>query len=478
MTIVFLRGVLLPTMTLQEGQSQVVTQNTWAKTYGGSEFDISGRNSIQQTTDGGYIVVGRTISFGAGDEDVLVLKLDENGIVEWQKTYGGPEKDRGRSIEQTSDGGYIVAGWTFSFGALDGDIFVIKLDENGIVEWQKTYGGPSFEESDIILQTPDGGYIVGEETFSFGAGGRDAWLFKLDENGNMEWQKTYDGSRFDEFSSIQLTPDGGYVFAGETQSFGVGSGANVENMWVVKLDEDGNMEWQKTYGGPGQDEAETIQLTNDGGYIVAGHTESFGAGDKDIWILKLDSEGNLGDCSEDFVEDSNASTNNSGSPVTDTSASVSDIDSTTAETNAAIEDTDVIINIQCQVTMTSGFGFDFGFDFGFGPSFLANGTNFLDDPDKPDLRFQEFGLASWFKTSHNAMNANAMIVNKGGLGSGENMNYGLYLNWESVLKRALSPQTIQITSLPLPILIIMVTRNTQLLPMIYQSSNYTLMVRW
>ena len=126
------------------------------------------------------------------------------------------------------------------------------------------------------------------------------------------------------------------------------------------------------------------------------------------------------------------------------------------------------------ITMTYGFGFDFG----FGPSFLANGTNFLDDPDKPDLRFQEFGLASWFKTSHNAMNANAMIVNKGGLGSGENMNYGLYLNWESVLKRALSPQTIQITSLPLPILIIMVTRNTQLLPMIYQSSNYTLMVRW
>ena len=219
------------------------------------------------------------------------------------------------------------------------------------------------------------------------------------------------------------------MFAGETQSFGVGSEANIENVWVVKLNGSGIVEWQKTYGGPGQDEAETIQLTNDGGYIVAGHTESFGAGGKDIWILKLDSEGNLGDCSEDFVEDSNASTNDSSSPVADTSASVSDIGSTTAETNAAIEDTDVIINIQCQVTMTS--------EFGFGPSFPATGTNFLDEPDKPDLRLQEFSLASWFKTSHNAVGANAMIVNKGGLGgegAGENMNYGMYLNWGERLK--------------------------------------------
>ena len=126
------------------------------------------------------------------------------------------------------------------------------------------------------------------------------------------------------------------------------------------------------------------------------------------------------------------------------------------------------------ITMTYGFSFDFS----FGPSFLANGTNFLDEPHKPDLRLQEFSLVSWFKTSHNAVGANAMIVNKGGLGSGVDLNYGLYLNWESVLERALSPQTVKNTSSPLPTLTIMVMRNTQLLLLIYQSSNYTLMDRW
>ena len=342
--------ILLPGMPVQEGQSQLVTQNTWAKTYGGSLFDSSARNSIQQTSDGGYVALGITESFGAGGRDILVLKLDKDGDIEWQKAYGGPAEDRASSIEETSDGGYIVAGWTRSFGA-GFDIWILKLDKDGNVEWEKTYGGPGFEESDFILETPDGGYIVGEETFSFGAGRRDAWLFKLDVNGNIEWQKTYGGPRFDELSSIQLTPDGGYVLAGETQSFGIGSESNIENVWVVKLDVSGNVEWQRTYGGSGRDEAESIQLTSDGGYIVAAYTESFGAGGRDVWILKLDSEGNVGKCSEGFIGDSTASINDSTSPITDTSASISDVATMTTDTNAVVENTDVTINTDIDVSM-------------------------------------------------------------------------------------------------------------------------------
>jgi hypothetical protein len=261
----------------------------WQKTYGGPDWDIA--SSIQQTSDGGYIVAGDTRSFGAGGWDIWVLKLDQNGNIQWQKTYGGRSDDSASSIQQTSDGGYIVAGDTRSFGAGDLDIWVLKLDQNGNIQWQKTYGGPmdDYNSSPSIQQTSDGGYIVAGDTKSFGAGRWDIWVLKLDQNGNIQWQKTYGGRSDDSASSIQQTSDGGYIVAGDTRSFGAGE----SEIWVLKLDQNGNIQWQKTYGGRSDDFAPFIQQTSDGGYIVAGDTMSFGAGDLDIWVLKLDQNGNI-----------------------------------------------------------------------------------------------------------------------------------------------------------------------------------------
>jgi len=261
---------------------------TWQKAYGGgSHNEIA--TSIQQTSDGGYIVAGYTYSFGAGDNDFWVLKLDASGNVTWQKTYGGSYHDEAYSIHQTSDGGYIVAGFTGSFGAGGYDFWVLKLDSSGNITWQKTYGGSSYEYANSIEQTSDGGYIIAGYTSSFGAGSQDMWILKLDSSGNVTWQKTYGGSESDMAYSIQQTSDGGYIVAGRMEP----SGAGYYNFWVLKLNASGNVTWQKTYSGSSYDEAKSIKQTSDGGYIVAGYTESFGAGYEDIWVLKLDSSGNV-----------------------------------------------------------------------------------------------------------------------------------------------------------------------------------------
>jgi hypothetical protein len=261
--------------------------STWAKTYGGSDDDCA--TSIQETSDGGFIVAGYTKSFGAGDVNHWILKLNSNGDVSWQKTYGGSSFDYGGSIQETSDGGFIAAGHTDSYGAGGGDYWILKLDANGNVTWQKTYGGSDGEWSPSIQETSDGGFIVVGDTRSYGAGGGDYWILKLDANGNVTWQKTYGGSSIDSARSIKETSDGGFIVAGDTRSFGAGYG----DYWILKLDANGNVTWQKTYGGSYLDVALSIQETFDGGFIVAGYTISYGVGDYDFWILKLDANGDV-----------------------------------------------------------------------------------------------------------------------------------------------------------------------------------------
>jgi hypothetical protein len=253
-----------------------------AKTYGGAGDDYA--NSIQQTSDGGYIVAGYTQSFGAGFTDFWALKLDASGQVVWQKTYGGGNDEVANSIQQTSDGGYIVAGWTRSFGAGGPDLWALKLDASGQVVWQKTYGGGNDEVANSIQQTSDGGYIVAGLS-----GSSDFWVLKLDASGQVLWQKTYGGGGLDYAYSIQQTSDGGYIVAARTFSFGAGNW----DVWALKLDASGQVLWQKTYGGGDLDEARSIQQTSDGGYIVAGSTFSSGAGQADFWVLKLDGNGNV-----------------------------------------------------------------------------------------------------------------------------------------------------------------------------------------
>jgi len=312
---------------------------TWQKRYGASKWD--GAHSIQQTSDGGYIVAGWTQSFGARCEDLSVLKLNGDCTVAWQKRYCGIHDDRARSIQQTSDGGYIVAGATESFGAGDQDFWVLKLDSDGTVSWQKTYGGTKCDEAHSIQVTTDGGYIVVGNTESFDAGDVDFWVLKLNSDGTITWQKRYGGPRNDSASSIQQSRDGGYVVAGYTASFA----AHNYDFWVLKVNSDGTVAWQKTYGGTKEEEARSIQQTRDGGYIVAGYTQSFGAGGNDFWILKLDSDGRIlfNPASGASVRDTNVVPVDTNCTVVDTTATVTNTSATVTDTNATVTDTNATI---------------------------------------------------------------------------------------------------------------------------------------
>jgi len=261
----------------------------WAKTYGGIYNEWP--RSIQQTSDGGYIVAGETSSFGAGSDDFWILKFASDGSNEWQKTYGGSLYDVAHSIQQTSDGGYVVAGETSSFGNEGQDIWVLKLASDGGSEWQRTYGGDEIVSAPSILQTVDGGYIVAGRISITGEDkwGYDIWILKLTSDGEIEWQKIYGGNRNDSASFLKQRDDGGYIVVGHTESFGAGG----VDIWIISLSSAGNIEWQKAYGGSEVEEVNSFQQTSDGGYIAAGRTESFGAGENDFWILKLTSDGDI-----------------------------------------------------------------------------------------------------------------------------------------------------------------------------------------
>ncbi len=290
----------------------------WQKTLGGNEDDYA--YSIQQTTDGGYIVTGTTgsndgdVSGNHGWLDVWVIKLSGSGTIEWQKTFGGTDGEKSQSIQQTTDGGYIIVGFTYSNdGDLTShsgmaDIWVIKLSSSGTLEWQKTYGGTYDEEAYCIRQTSDGGYIFGGFTGSMDGdlighqANYDAWVVKISDTGTLEWQKTFGGNLFDRINSIIQIANGDYIVAGITSSHDgdvIGLHGN-SDAWVVKISNLGLIKWQRAIGGSGYDEAQSIQETADGGYIMAGHTTSYnddalgsgyhGGTGHDFWIVKLETD--------------------------------------------------------------------------------------------------------------------------------------------------------------------------------------------
>jgi hypothetical protein len=252
----------------------------WREIYGGTGNDSGW--SVQQTADCGYVIAGSTSS-SIGD-DVYLLKLDSSGKLLWQKTYGGANSDGGFSVQQTPDGGYVIAGDTWSFGAGGDDVYLVKTDASGNQLWQRTYGGTLDDFGYSVQLTSDGGYVIVGYTNSFGAGGYDVYFVKTDASGNQLWQKTYGGIGNEEGYSVTQTSDGGYVIAGWTNSFGVGG----SDVYIVKTDASGNQLWQKTYGGTGEDAGYSVQQTTDGGYIIAGVTGSFGAGGDDFYLIKLE----------------------------------------------------------------------------------------------------------------------------------------------------------------------------------------------
>ena len=279
--------------------SFILAGEPWIIAFGGPKPDNA--YSVKQTQDGGYIIAGSTQSFGAGGMDIWVLKLDSAKKLEWQKTYGQKKSDEAYAIQQTHDGGYVVAGVTKSSGVGHSDIWVLRLNSFGNLIWQNTYGTKNTEigEGDrSIHETDDGGFILAG-TIIYDASKdlnklshSDIWVLKLNASGAIVWQNAYGASLMNVARSIEPTRDKGYILAGYAVSFSFFKGGN-RDFLVLKLDSSGKIRWEKTYGGKDADEAYSIQQAQDGGYIVAGGTKSFGTGNYDYWVLKLDSSGEV-----------------------------------------------------------------------------------------------------------------------------------------------------------------------------------------
>jgi len=258
----------------------------WARTFGGSGNDYG--YSVQLTGDGGYIVAGYTTPMGSSHTDLLLVKVSASGDTLWSRTYGGALHEVGYSARQTGDGGYIITGYTDSYGGANGNLWLIKTDATGDTAWTRVFGGDATEIGHSVLQTQDGGYVMaGLKDTTYAAGLGAVWLIKTGANGDVVWAKTYGGAAYDGGASVEQTRDGGFVIAGYTESFGAG----LTDLYLVKTDANGDTMWTGALGGEYDDCGSSIQQTEDGGYIIAGTTESYGSGDHDVWLVKTDANG-------------------------------------------------------------------------------------------------------------------------------------------------------------------------------------------
>jgi dipeptidyl aminopeptidase/acylaminoacyl peptidase len=257
----------------------------WARTFGGPLFDSAG--VVRRTRDGGFIVGGATVSFSDGGFDLWLNKLDRNGLTLWSQIYGGISDDDVTSILEIDDG-YVIAGITESFGSGDEDFWLISTTTDGSELWSRTFGGPALDRAESLQHTPDGGFVIGGRTMSFGAGREDAWLIRTDEDGNEIWSRSYGGAWDDDAYAVLVTDDGGYVLCGHS-----GTDEGEFDMWIAKVDEQGMVVWEQTFGETGWDNAYSCLESRDGGYVLAGYTESSSGDDLDVWLVKTDGQGSL-----------------------------------------------------------------------------------------------------------------------------------------------------------------------------------------
>ena len=289
----------------------------WTKTF---SLGHSIGRSVQQVTDGGYIITGQTYNNRNDNSDIWLIKTDSEGNEEWNQTFGGSNNDYGYSLQQTTDGGYIILGTllikTDSEGneewekniigksvqqTTDGGYIIIggapniellKTDTNGDTLWAQTFGGSANDVGESVQQTTDGGYIITGHTESYGNGQADIWLIKTDSLGQEDWNQTLGGSLRDAGYSVQHTNDGGYIIVGQTSSFGNGKVDTQADVWLIKINSLGQEEWNQTYGSVDTTEVGySVQQTMDGGYIITGSIESAGI-PYDVYLIKADSNGN------------------------------------------------------------------------------------------------------------------------------------------------------------------------------------------
>ena len=254
-----------------------IPDTLWTKTYGGTGWDRG--YDVQQTVDGGYVIVGYTSSFGAGNSDIYLIKTDANGDTAWTKTYGGTDNDMGYAVRRTNDNGFVIVGLTYSFGHGSVDVYLIKTDSLGDTVWTQTYGGDSIDHGVSVQQTADSGYIIVGATQSFGVGGWDVYVVKTNVNGDTLWTKTYGGAYYDYGKAVQQTSDGGYVIGGSLH--------NSSDIYLIKTDMQGDTLWTKTYG---RNNCYDVLQTPDNGYIIVGH-KYFASFNSDVLLIKTDSLG-------------------------------------------------------------------------------------------------------------------------------------------------------------------------------------------
>ena len=269
----------------------------WTKTFGGSGYDDT--REIHQTADGGYIFTGHTLSYGAGAEDILLVRIDPNGDLVWTKTFGGANIERANSV-QIADNGFIITGHAYSFGAGGGDVYLIRTDSNGDTLWTRAFGGSAFDNGSCVQQTSDGGFAVAGTTFSFGATNGNIYVIRTDANGDTLWTRTYGGTNADFGISIRETGSGAFIIAGSTTSFGAGN----TDAYLIFIDPDGNHIWSMTYGGTENDNLSSVRKHLDGGFILCGTSHSFTTGGtcmfppcSEMYLIKTDPLG-YSNCNE------------------------------------------------------------------------------------------------------------------------------------------------------------------------------------
>lgn len=248
--------------------------------------DIDRGVHVTATRDGGYIAVGVTRSYGSGGEDVYLVRTDARGEILWFNTFGGDGEDNGWAVHETADG-FVLAGFTESIGAGGFDFYLIKTDAQGEVTWARTFGGRQDDRCWALAITRDGGFVLAGETASFGAGERDFLLIRTDSSGKQLWSRTFGGENDDRCFSVAIAADGGYVLAGQTYSEGAGD----RDAWIVRTDADGELQWSRTFGGPDSDVAHSVSRTADGRFFVTGYTTSFATVGDDPYLIKISPDG-------------------------------------------------------------------------------------------------------------------------------------------------------------------------------------------
>jgi hypothetical protein len=282
------------TMSTGAGQQDVWLVRTtadgspqWSQTYGGADSDWG--KSVLEASGGGFAIAGYTETFGAGGYDVWVLWTSADGNLLWNRTYGGLLADLGYSMVEVSTGGFAITGSTENFGASSSDMWLIRTDTGGNILWNHTYGGSSLEAGLSMIEVSTGGFAITGWTTSFGAGGADILLVRMDANGNLLWSRTYGGPNDEYGHSVIEVSTGGFAITGDTNSFGAGS----SDVWLLRTNTNGNLLWNRTYGGFAGDRGRSLQEVSGGGFAITGDTASFGAGNYDAWYLQTDSDGNL-----------------------------------------------------------------------------------------------------------------------------------------------------------------------------------------